>query len=131
MISGSGTGDHAALADLLTRIVSDVLDAAPPPLASTARAARFALDQLRAMALSAGLRQARALAPIDLEQLARVAGLPEIEALDFRRENGEEMTEPEQLAWRLIERFAALVANAAVAAAPSNRTPGAGPVAAS
>ena len=66
-----------------------------------------------------------------LESLARAAALPEIADLDFRAVNAQEMTEPETVAWRRVQKFAALVAIAAVAAAidthSSTRTPGAGP----
>jgi aromatic ring-opening dioxygenase catalytic subunit (LigB family) len=134
VISGSGTGARAALADSLIRIVSDALDTAQPSLASTARATRFALDELRAMALLAGGGQVHALATINLEELARAAGLPEIEALDFRRGADQTLTLGEAEDWARIERFAALVA--AACSAPqqpitSTSTAGAGPARAS
>ena len=70
-----------------------------------------------------------------VERLARMAGLREFEALEFRRKNGESMTEPELHAWRRIEHFACLVPTAIATCAPetntSNSTPGTGPVAAS
>lgn len=150
----------AARADLLVRIVAHVLDTARPALASNARTARLALDELGAVAkglagpysccnacratcnachasdsMSRGAadpipRESVGLCPETIERLARAAALPEFGALEFRRKAGQQMTEPERADWLRIERFAAMVASAAVAAAPSNCTPGAGPVAA-
>jgi hypothetical protein len=88
-----------------------------------------------------GPRQASRVAGVDftsalpiatVEALARAAILPEFDALDYRRQLAQPMTEPELHAWRRIERFAALVATAVAGddTDTSNSTPGAGPVAA-
>jgi hypothetical protein len=123
--------ERIARADLLVCIVCEALDTAQPLRAGTAR---VAIDELRAMVSAGADQSAQALPAADVERLARAAGLPEVEALDYRRNVGQPMTEPELHAWRRIERFAALVAAEAVTASsdsdPSKRTPGAGPVAA-
>jgi len=51
--------------------------------------------------------------PIDVEKLALDAGLPAAIAKKFRRDRGQEMTEPEKEYWANVERFAALVLEAA------------------
>lgn len=123
---------RAARADLLVRIVLEALETAQPLRASTAR---VAVDALRAMVPVGDPAAAVAVAPAVVERLARTARLQEVADLDFRRENGQEMTDPEMRAWRRIELFASLVATAVVAsdvdASASLSTPGAGPVAAS
>lgn len=123
---------RAARADLLVRIVLEALDTAQSLQASTARTA---VDALRAMVPCPDARAAAAIAPLVVERFARTAGLQEVAALDFRRENGQDMTEPERVAWCRIELFASLVATAVAAgdldAIETLCTPGAGPVAAS
>ena len=68
----------------------------------------------------------------DLERIARAAQLPEIEAIDFRREHSQEPTWPELCDWQRIEHFAQLVLAAAAAreAHPPTSSTGAGPDAA-
>jgi hypothetical protein len=51
--------------------------------------------------------------PIDFEGLALEAGLPAATARKFRRDRGQEMTTPEKAYWAKVERFAALVLEAA------------------
>jgi hypothetical protein len=66
-----------------------------------------------------------------VRRLTRAAGPPEIEALDFRRGNGQMPTVSEAMAWARIQCFAAPVARTVRAAAIENTsTPGAGPAAA-
>ena len=129
-LASSTDAARAARADMLARIVAGVLDQARPPLATTVWTARTALEELRAMALAALATDAPWSPTATLERLARDAGLPEFESLEFRRAQGQPMTEPERLDWERIARFAALVAAAAIDACSSNRTPGAGPAAA-
>jgi len=50
---------------------------------------------------------------LDVEKLALDAGLPAAIAKKFRRDRGQEMTEPEKEYWANVERFAALVLEAA------------------
>jgi hypothetical protein len=51
--------------------------------------------------------------PIDFEGLALEAGLPAAIAKKFRRDRGQDMTTPEKSYWAKVERFAALVLEAA------------------
>ena len=148
----------AARADLLVRIVAHVLDTARPALASNARMARLALDELGAVAkglagpysccnacratcnachapdsTSRGAadpipRESVGLCPETIERLARAAALPEFGALEFRRKAGQQMTEPERADWLRIERFAGLVATAAIDTPSLPRASGTGPV---
>jgi hypothetical protein len=50
---------------------------------------------------------------IDVEKLALEAGLPAATAKKFRRARGQEMTDAEKKEWAQVERFAALVLEAA------------------
>jgi hypothetical protein len=94
----------------MVRLAHQVLKTAP---SMQAIVAGVAVDQLRAMVSGAAMPPSQvafeALRVAALEAAARGAQLPEIEAIDFRREQGQTPTDPEQHAWHRIERFASLI----------------------
>ena len=115
--------ERIARAHLLVCIVRQALDTARPLCAGTAR---IAVDELRAMVSASTDQPIQVLHAADIERLARAAALPEVDAIDFRREQRQEPTELEQRAWERIEHFARLVLAAAAARAPHPFTCGAG-----